>query len=409
LFEHSPAIGGLSGKTGVSSSMRSSWIFLAAFGLASGCASQSPPAASSANTGVVMDNAPAPAELTGLGGSLAIAAEAPSWPALVEKLHPTLTVGNCDLIWVGKDERGQLQFTLDEAYLYHPPGQPQRWVLLNVLPDAPYDNFYGDVMGHNLRGVAKLMPKVPEPEYDGEICGDYAIVKTSHPAFGTVYEIGWEKLMANGSGHDAENRKLYILQDRRGQWCFLGEGVSAGQGRNGAGEQDSNDVESKVVWIAAQPPNFPVEIQFTEKDTCEEPDREEDESYQPKPDFVTYDDYVLVAPFPAQLRRTTSRPYALAAPGDTLEKIARLNAAWEADELKPSAEVYFEQIWREGLTRLNPSLPLTAALAPGTKVQLLNFDERTAAVINYDENIDLLPVPRQFLGLGAIPAKPKTG
>jgi hypothetical protein len=371
--------------------VRPCWSLLVFFGLAAGCANQSEFYSLSANPGGIIDYSEPPTELTGLGGRLAITAEADSWPTLVEKMHPTLTVDNRDLIWVGTDEHGQLQFTLDEAYIYHPPGRPERWVLLKESDDAPFDEFDGEVMGHNLRGVAKLVTQVPEPD-EHDIYGEYALAKASDAAHGTVYEIGWQKLTANGTCLCEENRRLYVLQDGQGHWHFLGEGPPAGQGKSGGNQGGGDEVESSVVWTSAKSSNLPVEIHFTIKETRDEWSTSDDEDFHPRPDLVSCVDYVLAGPFPGQVRRTTSHPYVLAEPGDTLDKIAQLNAVWEDDWMKTSAKKFYEQTWRDGLARLNPELAHDAALTPGAKVQLLNQAERDVAHRDYDENIDLLPV-----------------
>ncbi len=359
-----------------------------ALALALCCELPAQPAAPVATEATVVPSEPA-VEISGLGGRLAVTAEAESWAALVEKLQPTLTVDNHDLIWIGKDDHGQPQFTLDEAFILHPPGQPRRWVLLKEIPGAPFDGFYGEVMGNNLHGVASLMGKVPAPVGDAEIYGDFAVGKSSHPAHGTVYEIGWQKLMANGTSLQEGNRRLYLLQDPAGQWHFLGEGPVDQHGKSGYNQGERNDVESAVVWTNLPPPALPVEIHFVVKNTHREWSSD-DNPVAARPDLSTYEDYVLSAPFPGQLQRATARPYTISEKGDTFDELARRNTAWESDAIKTSAKLFYQHLWLDGLARLNPALPPAAILPVGTKVQLLNQAEREAAHHEFYEKIDLL-------------------
>jgi len=63
-------------------------------------------------------------------------------------------------------------------------------------------------MGDNLKCVAKLQPERPASDHGA---GTFAITLADHDDFGTVYEIGWQKLMAKGSSLAQEGRRLYLL------------------------------------------------------------------------------------------------------------------------------------------------------------------------------------------------------
>src|SRR5690242_6621280 len=233
--------------------------------------------------------------LNGLGRCLSIRVEADSRQALIEKTKPAFVWNGRDMMWVEKDKNGQPEFILDEAYIYQPTYQPPRWVLLDTQ-DAPFDEWYGAVMGNNLHGVAPLHRTVPVADNDAGVIGDYAVIKSANPRFGTVYEIGWQKLMANGTCLCEFNRRLYILHDRKDRWHFLGEGPAEGHGHNG-----NTIVESKVVWNDLMTNEIPLQLQFHCIDTSH--DNQGEHVTNSPPDVFTTNDYVLAGNFPAQLQK----------------------------------------------------------------------------------------------------------
>jgi hypothetical protein len=345
-----------------------------------GC-STTPPAAGTKVFDYSTDCSPASEGLVlkGLGKRLSIRVEADSWPALIEKVKPTFAWNGCDMMWIEKDKLDRPQFVLDEAYMYQPTNQPRCWVLLDQH-DAPYDEWYGGVMGNNLRGVATLHKTVPIADNDAGEIGEYAVVKSTHPRFGTVYEIGWPKLMANGSGLCEECRLLYVLKDRANQWRFLGEGIGNCSGKSGiTGIRTS--VESRVIWTRSRTQELPLQIQFL----CQtyESEASDDPDFIPRPDWVTYHESVLTGPIPAHFRPTTERSHLLTGKDDTFNKIVQHCAEWCFDWNRwpdHDGKIVNEkivEIWRTGLARLNPQLPRTGNIKEGTRVQILT-DAETA-------------------------------
>ncbi len=285
------------------------------------------------------------------------------------------------MMWIEKSTNSQPQFELDEAYIYQPANQPLRWVLLDTHNDAPFDEWYGEVMGNNLHGVANEQKTVPVAKNDADEIGEYAVVKSIHPRFGTVYEIGWQKLMSNGTCLCEDNRRLYVLQDPAGDWHFIGEGVGEGHGKSGGQTGEFNTAESRVVWTGLKNQDVPVQIQFIQKTTWMEWAGDGD-AFVPRPDWTTYDEYVLAGKFPAALRRTTEHSYLLTEEGDTFEKIADHCAEWcpdwGFDPTDPGASLRKKQvlkIWRTALAQLNPKLTQRGNLRAGTRVQILSYGE----------------------------------
>jgi hypothetical protein len=313
--------------------------------------------------------------LKGLGQRLSVRVEADSWQALIEKVKPAFAWNGCDMMWITEDTNGRPQFVLDEAYIYQPTNEAPRWVLLEEH-EAPFDPWYGEVMGHNLRGIATLHEAVPVPHNDAGIIGEYEVVKSVNPRFGTVYEIGWQKLMANGTCLCEENRRLYVLEDRANQWRFLGEGIAEGNDKSHY-LPGFTSVESRVVWTNSKTHDLPVEIRIIVKDTTMEVAGEGDANSTPRPDWTTCREYVLGGPFPAAMRRTTERPYLLTEKGDTFDKIVLRSAQWCSewgdDSNAPTVKAHREEVlkmWRTDLARLNPQLPETGNIKEGTRVQI---------------------------------------
>jgi hypothetical protein len=244
--------------------------------------------------------------LKGLGQRLSVREEADSLDALIARVKPAFVWNGRDMLWVATDTNCRPQFVLDEAYVYQPTNEPRRWVLLEEH-DAPYDSCYGEVMGHNLRGVATLHEAVPVANNDAGVIGEYAVVKSVDPRFGTVYEIGWQKLMANGTCLCEENRRLYVLEDRAKRWHFLGEGVGQGNDK-GPGSAGFTEVESRVVWTESNAPDLPVQIRIIVKETEMELEGEGAGNSNPRPDQTTYEEYILAGHFPATVVRTAKRP-----------------------------------------------------------------------------------------------------
>jgi hypothetical protein len=111
--------------------------------------------------------------LTGLGKSFSILAAADSWPALVQKIKPTFAWNGCDMMWIGSNKHGKLQFVLDEAYVYQPTNQSRQWIL--VKDERTQENYESRqnedwwrqfsilISIRNLRAIAGLQDSKPLP------------------------------------------------------------------------------------------------------------------------------------------------------------------------------------------------------------------------------------------------------
>jgi hypothetical protein len=312
--------------------------------------------------------------LTALGARLSVRVGADSWISLIKKVKPTFAWNGRDMMWIEKDTNGQPKFVMDEAYLYRPANQPHRWVLLDAH-DAPFDQCYTKVMGYTLHGVATLRTGKPVPEGDAGVIGDYAVAKSTHPRFGVVYEIGWQRLMANGTGLARCNRQIYVFEDRKSHWHFLGEGPEEGSEHGGG-----STVESRVIWAKSGTMEPPLRIQFDCRNV--ESEARDDPDFVPRPEFVTYHEAVLTGTFPARLHQISSRSYLLAGNGDTLDKIVAHCASWrpiymyriDGEGIESSTEKTLEK-WLAELVRLNPQLPKTRDIKEGTRIEMPTAQE----------------------------------
>ena len=101
-------------------------------------------------------------------------------------------------------------------------------------------------------------------------------------------------------------------------------------------------------------PEAPVRIAFRVRD-CQHEWVSSDDLFEwrPRRDLTAYTDFVLEGELPATRRRTTEKPYMIAAQGDTLEGIADFLTAWGIGAARiPNAQ----QRWVERLRELNPAL-----------------------------------------------------
>jgi hypothetical protein len=330
--------------------------------------------------------------------------EAKSWPELVDKAKPTLSWSTsvdeasagdlgpeelgCYLMWIAADGEGRPQFSLEAAYTYQPDEkQPVRWVLLAKEEGR-------DVERHlNIPpSVAKLVEAVPKPEGDAEYVHDYALAMATDDRFGTVYEIGWN-LDYQGNADPEDLRLLYVLQDRAKQWHFIGEGPTMshfGRGlENGWGWSHAVEVQRQVAWRENAGPDSPVEVHFQVKSTDSRwyGDADTLDPILPLlPNLVTNEDAILAGKFPSGLRVTSERPYLLTANGETFERIVQTfgsqRPGWDGVIATEEAEYKQKilQLWRDELTRLNPSLP-KGAISIGTRV-LLPTGKEVGAIEN---------------------------
>jgi hypothetical protein len=311
-----------------------------------------------------------------MGDGVSIGAEAESWEALVEKVRPAFTWGGRDMRWIGQDEQGNPQFTLDRAYVFQPEGELARWALL-----AFGDGADARVFSLNyIRRTARLYEEDKIPVHDGG-SGDYAVVKSHHPAAGMLYEIGWESIQSAGSSAAIEERRLYLLRDGNGRWHFVGEGPGPGAGKSGYNVTYLCSVESSVTWTGV--PDGPVRIEFTVRDSRIE-GGEMPEDGVPRRRRDEYSRVVLAGRMPAALQWIDDRPYMLAEKGDTFDVIVSHLATWTIgwDTNRGDSRKRILQMWAAGLVELNPRLP-RGEIPEGARIRLLRYNEML-------ERLDLL-------------------
>ncbi|HTB86239.1 MAG TPA: hypothetical protein VK742_21505 [Candidatus Sulfotelmatobacter sp.] len=242
-------------------------------------------------------------EVTDLGNCFSIRLAADSWPALVRKTKPRFAWSGCDLMWIETNQQGELQFTLDEAYVYQPTNQPLQWVLLDEKTNVPYKdgnrvdprNFDSCL---NLRAVAPLRDDIPRVQNDGGERGNYAVTTGTNPRHGSVYQIGWQREMGASPAHPEYERRIYLFQDRLNDWHFLGEGPEQGEERGA-----ENAVQSQVEWIEAAKHEPPLKIKFhvETRISPREWDYSADDTNYPPDEYKT-NNYVLAGPFPAKFQ-----------------------------------------------------------------------------------------------------------
>jgi len=329
-------------------------------------------------------NPPAPVgdipEIDGLGRNLLVREEADSWPHLVEKLHPDFTWNGCDLLWIATDADGKLNSVImDEAHVLKEPGRPAKWVLLDVVSAEhfEYDWLYGEIGGTNLRGNAKPQTTSPQPESDAELYGEYAFIRGANPDAGTVYEVGWQRLMANGTCLCEGSRRIYLFEDLAHHWHFVGEGPEVGQGKEGGNEMQGTDLDYISVEWTNDHSAVPLKIHIVMKNLKYEWATEEQTDFVPRPDYVTYTDYTLSAP--PNPPEPDSAPYLITKPGDTFDKILHYVARWE-----PESDDRALPFWRFELPQLNPGLP-QGDIPAGTHIKLLRYGDLIDRIGKFSE------------------------
>lgn len=238
--------------------------------------------------------------LKGLGNGYAIQVAANSWPALVLKAKPAFAWNGRDLLWIRQGPRGEPAFMLDEAYIYQPTNQSRQWILVNKEERAG-ENFadwseYGWWQFGNqyLRAVILLQAQKPEP-HDGDVSGDYAVVKSVNRQHGVVYEIGWQSETSSGVAHPEFGRRIYLFKDPGNRWHFVGEGPEECKERG-----LECIVASRVEWNDAYTNEFPFQIKFHQV-AWDWTNVHEDDYADHPPDRVTTNNYVLAGQFPAQI------------------------------------------------------------------------------------------------------------
>ena len=317
--------------------------------------------------------------LENLGKQLAIRVEAGSWNALVKKVKPTFSWSGRDMMWIGRDEKGNPQFTLDRAYIYKPKGKPARWVLLKFQDThVAYDKAWIRFSGNYLSGIAKLHKKVPTTDHGS---GEYAVAKSTDPKSSTVYEIGWQSTMYDGTGRIVTQRRLFVLRDGKGKWRFVGEGPVCRSGKMGAAYCYWYALRSKVAWTGK--PNAPVRIELVQKRIRTQLTGSDSDPIVPKRDMITYRDATIEGKVPTKPHWASERTYMLAKKGDTFEKIVHHLATWTLgwDTNRGNDRQIILAMWKEELARLNPQLP-QGKIPEGTRIRLLTYYAETIKLLD---------------------------
>lgn len=312
---------------------------------------------------------PQPPVLHSLGHRLRIEMAADSWTNLCAMAKPTFTWKGRDLIWVETNASGNPVMRLNCAYLYGPTSGKLQWVLLDTQEGA-WDESYAQVMGDNLKGLARLQSSKPTSDHGS---GDYAIALAESDQHGTVYEVGWQKLMANGTSLAAVERRFYLLKDREGRWTLLGEGPEESRGKSGSRRASSTASTPRVEWIDSI--RIPCHIAFAVVEQNDEWAGCDDPPRTLRRTLVLHEDLVLDGTT-KELRPLTPRPYVRVAPGDNLtalvEHLASWIPGWESVSKEKLQRIH--GVWREGLLRLNTGMDFEH-LIPGSKIEVLTYAE----------------------------------
>jgi hypothetical protein len=225
-------------------------------------------------------------------------------------------------------------------------------------------------MGDNIEGIARWSGTKPQSDHGS---GDYVIELSRHAKHGMVYEVGWQKLMANGTSLAQVERRLYLLKDPESRWRFIGEGPEESNCKTGRGSSGTTRVTAQVSWDNGRSLPCRIEFRVTHRDMEWVPC--DDEPRGLRPDRVLFDEWTLDGSS-AKARRVSVRSYLRSEPGDTLGTIAAHLSAWTvgADDREKKPKI--ARIWREGVNRLNPTLgPLSAPVPPGSKIWVVTYQE----------------------------------
>ena len=267
---------------------------------------------------------------------------------------------------------------MDEACVYQPTNQSAQIALLEERRGFN-GQWLADGNGSNLRGVADLHGVIPVPADSNPERGNYAAIISTHPQYGTVYEVGWQRLTAAGNGYLTLGRRLYLWQDKAGRWHFLGEGEEEGYERGG-----ETYIMATAVWKHGEKGKAPVEIRIISQDTQFEAYADGMEAFA-KPDLTTCQEWSLSRDFPARIRLISWRYFILAEKGDTVEKIVDRVSAWDptigsdyGDAKGMKRKRYLKKalaVWRDELMKSNPNLPRNGRVPEGMRVELLTPEE----------------------------------
>lgn len=310
--------------------------------------------ARAADEGFALDGSPLPSFST-LPSGVAIRTEADSWEELIGKVKPTITWNGRDMLWV----RGigqNIQFTIDRAYGHDLSNGREKWALLNP----------GDVTGNGELGGMYVRETIGLGKNRHTDAGTWAIVVSTSSQHGTLYEIGWETAIPEGSSHWVEGRRIFILHDRPGIWSFAGEGPGDAHGRGSASGFFVTTQDYHVHWNRSEAE--PVTIRVTTKVT-ERTDRTDDR----EPDLCKYRDGVLAGPLPMRIKWSEGE-YTFAA-GDTLVDVARRVTIYQDDDSSKQAtrDAHVANM-TTALRKLNAASP-SRPLAEGARIELPSAEE----------------------------------
>ncbi len=288
--------------------------------------------------------------LDGLGDSIVIDDSADSWPELCAKVKPTFAWNGMDMMWIESDAQGKPLFRLNHAYVYQPDGEKPQWVCLSFKEEGT-DGYYF-FMGHNVPGKARLMGTKPTSDHGS---GDYAIVLSENPQHGTVYEVGWQKEMANGTSLAEVQRRLYLLKDRKGRWVFLGEGPEVYWGRSGWREMEGTYGEANIVWESRN--GLPCRVEFFITNVKRE--RAHEGVQLNLPTLETREEGELDGSSKV-MRVRTPRPYVLVQDGeplsDIVERLSVWTLGWDDENKDSKVNATIRDMWRKSILRLNPGI-----------------------------------------------------
>jgi len=237
------------------------------------------------------------AVLTNLGKGFSVQTKANSWRALVQKVNPTFAWNGRDLLWIQNNSGGELQFVLDEAYIYQPTNQSCYWVLIKERSEKNSrslrsEDGWRQFGAQYLRAAFPLQPSKPAPN-DWDVSGNYAVVKSANRQHGAVYELGWQSEMLDGVLHPVYGRRIYLFRDLGNHWHFVGEGPEE-RAEHGGG----STVDATIEWSDSKSNAFPFQIKFHQVTWASSGSFSADDADPPSDDVKT-NDYIMAGKFPA--------------------------------------------------------------------------------------------------------------
>jgi hypothetical protein len=313
------------------------------------------------------------------------------WPEFVARYRPTLSWrewsewGN--LLWIERGPGGE-KFTIESAYYYLlERARADQWLLGEPvsLRDMETSDQWGwcCYVRKPARWTVELSERAPPFDEDGVAERTYAVAKSHHPKFGTVYELGCctETDSLSGTMHARELQRFYVARDRAGIWHFLGKGPASGTS-SGAGQKGTRTMVESTSLQWGEVGWLPVTIEFEVRtiQCAFNPDASS------APDLETRQRSRLRAVEPGDVHEEDTcvdvdRPYLVAASGDTLQTIAAHLSLWcpgggwqPYDERSKAEHARATPLWQRELRRLNRGLS-SGEIPAGTRIELLTLAE----------------------------------